>query len=241
MKIPKIYKREYDNNDRPIRVIDIKKSDMIPVTYYPDVDFEDAKSVERYVKTCKTIIRQSDSYKNLMYFLKRYKDFNSCFFLPKVKKYKGSKLTIEMHHTGLVMEDIIKAVLYKRYEENEDYGCQAIGKEVMLDHYKGWISLTALSATSHDLIHEPDSTLFIPLGMEDFGDITIFFEEYKLYIKKYMPDLFKKFESYKLLSDAVENIEDIIPEYMDVNIIYYNKEGVSIPDMEEILKIVTSN
>ena len=157
MRIPKIYKRD-ENTGQSIRVIDIKKSELQPIHYEPDVDFDDEKSVQRYVKYCKMVIRNSSEYKKLMYFLKRYKDLNSCFFMPNVKKYKNSKITIEMHHTGLVMEDIIKAVLYKRYDEGEDYGCQALAKEVMLDHYEGQISLTALSSTAHDLIHEEEST-----------------------------------------------------------------------------------
>ena len=81
--------------------------------------------------------------------------------------------------------------------------------------------------------------LFIPLGMEDFGDINLFFEEFIDTIKRHLPDLYKKFESYKMLSETVNNIEEIIPEYMDVNIIYYNCEGIDIPSMDKILDILS--
>ena len=74
--------------------------------------------------------------------------------------------------------------------------------------------------------------------MEDFGDINIFMENYKPYIKQHMKDLYKKFESYKVLSSTVENIEEIIPDFMDINMVYYNCEGVDIPDMKALLEII---
>lgn len=237
MRIPKIKKR-MGQPEKTITTIDIKSYELPEITYDPDIDFDDAKSVEHYVKTCKMLIRNSSRYKELMSSLKSEMGMDSCFFLPKMKKIKGSKISIEMHHTGFVMEDIIKTILYSLYENGDDYDCQSVASEVMYYHYKGWISLTALSSTAHDLIHEPDSMLFIPLGMEDFGDINLFFEEFIDVIKRHLPDLYKKFESYKMLSETVENIGDIIPEYMDVNIIYYNCEGVEIPTMDKILEII---
>lgn len=237
MRIPKIKKR-IGQSEKTINTVDIKSYELPKVVYEPDVDFEDAKSIERYVKQCKIVIRHSPEYVKLIKDLKNKMNMNSCFFLPKMKRDKGSKITIELHHTGFVMEDIIKTILYDLYEKDEDYDCQSVADAVMYYHYKGWISLTALSSTAHELIHEPDSMLFIPLGMEDFGNIKEFFNEFVDVIKKYMPDLYKKFESYKMLSETVTNIEDIIPEYMDVNIIYYNCEGVELPDMDKILNIL---
>ena len=42
-----------------------------------------------------------------------------------------------------------------------------------------------------------------------------------------------------MLSETVNNIEEIIPEYMDVNIIYYNCEGINIPTMDKVLDILS--
>ena len=60
-------------------------------------------------------------------------------------------------------------------------------------------------------------------------------KKYKEYVDK---ETVKKFEQYKVLSDVVENIEDIIPDYMKKNIIYYNCEGIEIPSMDKILEVV---
>ena len=236
MRIPKIYNKDDNYKEKnKINYIDIEEEQLLPVLYSPDVDFDDEKSVKRYVKSMKSMIRQSREYKSLMSFLKNKCEMNKCFFLPKVKKYRDSNIRIEMHHTGLVMEDIIKIVLIKRYKNDEDYDFQSIAEEIMLEHYKGHIALTALSSTMHELIHEEDSGLFVPLHMVDFGDATLFFEEYKEYMDK---DTIKKFEQYKVLSDVVTNIESIIPDYLDVSYIYYNQKGVEIPDMNKILEIL---
>ena len=237
MRIPRIYRRVDELND-DIRINIVELDNELfenPLPYTPDVDFDDKKSLASYVKSIKYMIRQSREYKSLMRFLKDKRGMNGCFFLPKVKKYRGSKVRIEVHHTGLTMEDIVLVVLTKRYKNEEDYGYQAVAKEVMLAHYNGWISLTSLSETLHELIHNENSGLFIPLHMCDIGDATIFYEEYKDYMSK---DLIKKFEQYKILSSAVENIEDIIPDYLDRKYIYYKRQGVEIPDMDKILELI---
>lgn len=236
MRIPRVYRRDENDKEKDkITYIDIESEQFDPVIYTPDVDFDDDKSVRRYIKAIKSVTRQSREYKRMMSFLKNKCGMNECFFLPRIKKYRDSKIEIDMHHTGFVIEDIIKAVLMKRYTEGESYDCNSVADEVMYNHYVGNISLTALSATMHELIHEEDSGLFIPLQMVDFGNIQLFYEEYKEYIDK---ETRKKFEQYKVLSDAVENIESIVPNYLDVSYIYYKKQGVEVPDMNKILEII---
>lgn len=236
MRIPKIYKNSSDNKiSDKITTIDIKSEQLDPVIYIPDVDFDDPKSISRYIKTIKSSVRSSKEYKRLMSFLKNKLDIKSCLFFPKIKKYRDSKISIEMHHTGFVMEDIIRTILIYRYRNNLDYDVQSVAEQVMLEHYKGNISLSALSATIHDLIHEENSNLFIPLQYCNFGDINKFYSEYKEYVDK---DTIKKFEQYKVLSDVVTNIEEIIPDYLNKNIIYYKVDGIEIPSMDKILEIV---
>ena len=224
MRIPKIYKKSDDGISDKISEIEIKSEQLDPIVYIPDVDFDDQKSVNRYVKCVKSAIRGSREYKKLMQFLKYKLDINSCLFFPKVKKYRG-----------FVMEDIIITVLRYRYWIILDYDVQSVAEQVMRDHYRGIISLTALSTTSHDLIHEENSNLFIPLQYCDFGDISKFYDEYREYVDK---ETMKKFEQYKVLSGVVDSLEDIIPDYMNKNIIYYKCEGIDIPSMDKILEIV---
>lgn len=235
MRIPRIYKNNNEKSKDEITTIDIQSQQLDPIAYVPDIDFDDEKSISRYIRVIKSATRQSKEYKSLMKFLKTKLDINSCLFYPKVKKYRDSHISIEIHHTGFVMEDIIRTVLMYRYKNDLEYDVQSIAEQVMLEHYKGNISLTALSATAHDLIHEENSNLFIPLQYCDFGDIRKFYDEYREYIDK---ETIKKFEQYKVLSDVVENIEDIIPDYMKKNIIYYNHEGIEIPSMDKILEVI---
>jgi hypothetical protein len=72
--------------------------------------------------------------------------------------------------------------------------------------------------------------------MCDFGDTRLFIEEYKDYIPK---ELRTKAETYMMLSEAFRNLEEIIPEYLDVNIIYLDVEDVPIPRMDKILELIS--
>ena len=236
MRIPRIYKNDNDQKiaDK-ITEIEVKSEQLDPVIYIPDVDLEDSKSVTRYVKAIKSVVRGSKEYKDFVRFLKGKLNLNGCMFFPKIKKYRDSKISIEMHHTGFVMEDIIRTILTYRYKNNLDYDVQSVSEHIMLEHYKGNISLTCLSATMHDLIHEDESNLFIPLQYCDFGDINKFYSEYKDSVDK---ETVKKFEQYKVLSDVVDNIEDILPNYLNKDIIYYKKDGIEFPSMDKILEIV---
>ena len=236
MRIPKIYRRTDPNNSSVTK--HIVEVDKLPViNYVPEVDIDDDKSIEHYVKTIKMYIRTSDEYKRLMAFIKDKLNAGSCFFYPNIKKSRGSKVKIEMHHTGLVMDDIVRTVLRKRIGEGEDYDVASVANEVMYLHYKGYISLTPLSSTAHQLIHEEDGGLFIPLHMVSFGNIELFYDEYKPYILK---DTIKKFDQYKLLSNTVRDIDSIIPSYLDRSYIYYKvkDDGIEIPSMERILEIL---
>lgn len=239
MRIPKIYLR--DAKDRlPSKIENIELSDMtyLPVETYPDVDFDDIKSVNRYVKSVKSMIRKSREYKRLMGFLKDKMDMNKCLFLPKVKRYRDKHISIEVHHTGLVMEDIIRTVLKKRNDNDESIEATDVSYEVMLLHYKGMISLTSLSATCHELIHEVNSTLFIPIQMCDFGDMNLFVDEYRDYMEK---ETVQKYDQYKLLSSAIDKLEDVIPSFMNVSIIYFKSketQGLSIPDYRKLAEIL---
>lgn len=235
MRIPKIYKNLNTERHKSITTIDIAPMQLPNIDYVPDIDFDDEKSVNHYVKTIKYAIRSSREYKKLIQFLKTKMDVNSCKFYPKIKKGKDVKVSIEIHHTGFVMEDIVRTILKYRYKNDLPYDVQSVAEQVMYEHYCGNISLTALSSTMHSLIHEADSNLFIPLQFCDFGNIDNFYQEYCEYVDK---ETTKKFEQYKVLSAVVDNLADIIPDYLDLNMIYYRQDGVDVPSMDKILEIV---
>ena len=155
MRIPRIYKNDNDQKiaDK-ITEIEVKSEQLDPVIYIPDVDFEDPKSVTRYVKAIKSTVRTSKEYKDFIRFLKNKLNLNSCLFFPKIKKYRDSKISIEMHHTGFVMEDIIRTILTYRYKNNLDYDVQSVAEHIMLEHYKGMMSGEVLQGYIDTLLSE---------------------------------------------------------------------------------------
>jgi hypothetical protein len=65
--------------------------------------------------------------------------------------------------------------------------------------------------------------------------MNIFYSRYKEFMDN---EMIRKFEQYKLLTDTVINISDILPDFLDVSYIYYNCKGTEIPDMDKILEIL---
>ncbi len=193
--------------------------DDIPVVrFVPDVDIEDDKSFERYTKACKSYIRKSREYRGLMQFIKFDMDNgNKCMFLQNVEQQRGSKIKIEMHHVVCTITDIIKTVIRKLVYQGLPVNQEVIGHIVMRLHYEGIIGIVPLCTTMHKLIHCEDSTLFIPIQNTFFGKPIKFYEEYQ----EFMDDkLVKKVEQYLTMSQAVIDIEETIPDYLDTHYIY---------------------
>jgi hypothetical protein len=232
MRIPQIVR----NPNRAPSSITTVKVDKIPqCTYEADVDMDEQKSVDRYVKALKAFIRGTGEYRRLMTFLKYNRNMNKCYYLPKVVSNRGDHITIEEHHVGGTITEIIETVLRKRVKEFEPIDFNSIAEEVMLAHYRGMISIVPLSSTMHQLIHAEDTKLFIPIHDAEFGDSHLFYEEYKEYMHKSTRN---KFEKYFLLSEAFNSIDEILPDYIDINILYFEQEGVEIPRWDKMLEIL---
>ena len=77
MRIPRIYKNDNDEKiaDK-ITEVEVKSEQLDPVIYIPDVDFEDPKSVTRYIKSIKSVVRGSKEYKEFVRFLKSKLNLN---------------------------------------------------------------------------------------------------------------------------------------------------------------------
>ena len=69
MRIPKIIKRNPEDSLNT-NILKINVAPLEPLQYEPDIDFDDEKSVLRYVRSTKSIIRQSREYKELVKLLK---------------------------------------------------------------------------------------------------------------------------------------------------------------------------
>ena len=196
------------------------KLDIKPILYLEDLGlFEDEKEFYRFIIRLKYMIRKSREYSELMKFLKEKGGMDHCGVHPNIKWKDG--FAIHIHHTPLVLEDIIHIVIAKRQKKYESLTMTAIAKEVMELHYLGLFGLYPLCETCHEYAHGDANDLFIPLDAVK-GDVETFFDIYQDYIS----DSIKvKFHNIQELSRGYQIIQNEIPEGLMRKYVYVELEG----------------
>ena len=216
------YSLQVENAENRPREFDYKtiQVDLKPSEYVDDLGlFENEKELHRFVVRTKYYIRKSREYKELMKFLKKYRGMNCCGVHPNLKQYNGFQ--IQIHHTPLVIEDIIYIIINKRLKLKEPMKQSAIAKEVMYLHYLGLIGLYPLCETCHEYAHGDTNDLFIPLD-SIFGDPEKFFEIYDQFISSVMK---VKFRNIQELNKGYSIIRDEIPDGLVKQYIYVTTKG----------------
>ena len=138
-----------------------------------------------------------------------------------VNLYGSDGYQIHMHHTPLVLEDIIHIVIAKRQDLNESLTMTAIAREVMELHYLGLVGLYPLCETCHEYAHGDMNDLFIPSDAI-YGDVDSFVDLYDNYISD---SLKQKYRVYKTLNEGYTIIRNEIPEGLMRKYIYIKTKG----------------
>jgi len=191
-----------------------------PCEYLDDLGlFDDDKEFYRFIVRTKYYIRKSYEYTNLMRFLKRKRGMYCCGVHQNINIWDG--FSINIHHTPLVMEDIIHVIISKRLKCGESLKMSAIAKEVMMVHYMGLVGLYPLCETCHEYAHGDTNDLFIPLK-SIFGDPDAFFKIYKDFIADVLKD---KFKNVKELNKGYNMVEREVPDGLIKKYIYIISKG----------------
>lgn len=194
--------------------------DIKPISYLEDLGvFDDEKEFFRFIVRTKYYIRKSGSYTEFIKFLKKKRGMNRCGVHPNIRGDNG--FSINIHHTPLVLEDIVHIVIAKRQKMNESLTMSAIAKEVMELHYIGLVGLYPLCETCHEYAHGDTNDLFIPLD-SIFGDPEKFFEIYDQFISSVMK---VKFRNIQELNKGYSIIRDEIPDGLVKQYIYVTTKG----------------
>lgn len=221
MRIPRIHEYRLDKSDQKQKY-DYKtiQVDLKPSEYVDDLDlFEDEKELHKFVVRTKFYIRKSLEYTQLMKFLKKYRGMNCCGVHQNVKMWDGFQINI--HHTPLVIEDIIYIIINKRLKQGEELKQSSIAKEVMMLHYLGLVGLYPLCETCHEYAHGDTNDLFIPLDAI-FGDPKAFFEIYSDFISSAMK---LKFKNILELNEGYTLIRKEIPDALVKKYVYVQVKG----------------
>lgn len=221
MRIPKVHQYRLDKSDVKVKYdYDTIQVDLKPSEYVDDLGlFETDKELHKFVVRTKYYIRNSLEYSSLMKFLKKYRGMWCCGVHQNITVW--DKYPINIHHTPLVIEDIIYIIINKRLKSKEPMKQSAIGKEVMKLHYLGLIGLYPLCETCHEYAHGDTNDLFIPLDAV-FGDPVSFFEIYNDFISSAMK---VKFRNIQELNKGYAIIRNEVPDALVKKYIYVQEKG----------------
>ena len=156
-------------------------------------DLNNPKDLERFIKDVKSEVRTSFEYRELIRYLKEYAGFDRSGISQNISNSDGSKVKIEIHHTPLTIEDIVRIIYEKRRFYHEDLSLEMVAKEVMECHYKCIVGLYPLTATEHELVH--NGYLFIP-PQDVFGRYDLFVLNYGQFMEPEDKETLEEIEAY---------------------------------------------
>ena len=235
MRIPQIHDYHLSKAENKKDKYDYNKIyvDLTPSEYIDDISqFEDEKELHRFVVRTKYYIRKSLEYEQLIKFLKKFRGMYCCGVHNNITIW--DKFPIEVHHTPLVMEDIIYIVINKRLKLNQTLKQSAIAKEVMRLHYLGLVGLYPLCSTCHEYVHGENNDLFIPFNVI-FGDPEEFYHIYYDFISSAMK---QKFQSMITMNDGYNYIQDTIPEGLIRKYIIVEQKGSEMVSTKKLYKTI---
>lgn len=236
MRIPNVHQLKTESAEVKKDKFNYKtiQVDLKPSEYVDDLGlFENEKELHKFVVRTKYYIRHSREYKELMKFLKKYRGMNCCGVHPNIKQYKGFQ--IQIHHTPLVIEDIIYITINKRLKMKEPMKQSMIAKEVMNLHYLGLIGLYPLCETCHEYAHGDTNDLFLPLD-SIFGDPEKYFEIYSDFISSIMK---VKFRNIQELNKGYSIIRKEIPDALVKQYIYVTTKGQEMVSTKALYDFIT--
>lgn len=221
-----LYKKSFADGaiKRPSRTMNIS-IDELPSRPVPR--FKSSKDKVKFIKSCEAIVRKSLEYKEYIKFLRENVDMNQCAIFKNVKNEPGKHYRIEIHHEPFTLYDIVETVIDNRILNEESFNAIQIADEVMDLHYRGMVGLIPLSVTMHELVH--NGRIFIPLS-KIYQNYIQFVNEYEAGMSE---NLKSKIEAKISLS---EHTEDYVSDCLDVEIVYMNVDGVSLPEVPDAWK-----
>ena len=197
-------------------------------------DLNNPKDLERFIKDVKSEVRTSFEYRELIRYLKEYAGFDRSGISQNISNSDGSKVKIEIHHTPLTIEDIVRIIYEKRRFYHEDLSLEMVAKEVMECHYKCIVGLYPLTATEHELVH--NGYLFIP-PQDVFGRYDLFVLNYGQFMEPEDKETLEEIEAYGQNFDHMSQNQILAQSniYIDPNGAY------QLPNMNTLKNTLSNN
>lgn len=210
--------------------------EVIKLTNIPPYDIQDwnladQKDFKKFLAELEKSVRGSFEYQQYIQYLRNAFNMNSCAFYRNVSNVPNPKIKIHIHHDPITLYDICTIIFRKRQTLGEPIDEESIAKEVMWNHYNGFVGLIPLSETAHELVHA--NYLFIPCT-HVFGEYKEFVNMYKQFFTLDQLDLIKDIEEVSELytSDRAKHLFQQRFTYVD------DSGAYDFPDKQKIIQML---
>ena len=210
---------------------EVIKLTNIPPYDLNDWNLADQKDFKKFLSELEKSVRGSFEYQQYIQYLRNSFNMNSCAFYRNVSNVPNPKIKIHVHHDPITLYDICTIVFRKRQTLGEPIDEESIAKEVMWNHYNGFVGLIPLSETAHELVHA--NYLFVPCT-HVFGDYKEFVNMYKQFFTLDQLDLLKDIEDASVLytSDRAKHLFEQRFTYVD------DSGAYDLPDKQKIIQML---
>lgn len=210
---------------------EVIKLTNIPPYDLNDWNLADQKDFKKFLSELEKSVRGSFEYQQYIQYLRNSFNMNSCAFYRNVSNVPNPKIKIHVHHDPITLYDICTIVFRKRQTLGEPIDEESIAKEVMWNHYNGFVGLIPLSETAHELVHA--NYLFVPCT-HVFGDYKEFVNMYKQFFTLDQLDLLKDIEDASTLytSDRSKHLFEQRFTYVD------DSGAYDLPDKQKIIQML---
>ena len=210
---------------------EVIKLTNIPPYDLNDWNLADQKDFKKFLSELEKSVRGSFEYQQYIQYLRNSFNMNSCAFYRNVSNVPNPKIKIHVHHDPITLYDICTIIFRKRQTLGEPIDEESIAKEVMWNHYNGFVGLIPLSETAHELVHA--NYLFVPCT-HVFGDYKEFVNMYKQFFTLDQLDLLKDIEDASALyaSDRAKHLFEQRFTYVD------DSGAYDLPDKQKIIQML---
>lgn len=137
--------------------------------------FDDESLYTKFIKNIEKLVRQSIEYKLWTDYIKDILGVHNCFITHE----RIDQVKIDIHHHIPSLYILVKAILNKKIQENNEFCSFDIATEVIEIHFKNRVGYVALIKSMHEKFH--NGFLRIPIHLVK-GDFQWFIREYSEYL-----------------------------------------------------------
>jgi len=138
-------------------------------------DFDSEQEFKKFIRSCEKMVRGSIEYKYWRDYIKDVLGVNMCM----ITQERMDECTIEVHHHIPSLYSLIKSMINRKIEREEEFSSFDISTEAIELHYKNKVGYVTLIKSMHEKFH--NACLSIPINLVK-GDYQFFMDNLSRYL-----------------------------------------------------------